>query len=433
MMQKSLLLLVVLSTLSPPAFAETGFLMPADIAYGYGSTSSESMQLQLKLTPEMTIDTPGSTRVVGSFRVRVDPTDRLEPGEAPRDAYAPLSRPLALGEVGLAEIRDLYVETELGDALLRLGKQQIVWGRLDGIKVLDILNPQDFREFILEDFGESRIGLWSAYLDASLGSWRAELAVIPDGTGHVIPNPGAWFELRAPRFRFGAGNDQPGLPLITESRAHDLDSTGAGLRMSRSIGRVDLALVAYTGIDPEPLGRITSDGNGPVVERYFERRQLAGFSAETGIGSAVVRIEYAIQPDRVFNLRTASSLEAVELDQHRAAIGIDFSLPGSIFINAQYLLDTVRNAPATLLRPDTDRLSTLYVRKSFGYDKVLVEARWYHSYTDKDDMVSASLSFLFGSNSRIRLQADAFSGTTSGLFGQFETRDRIVLGIEHVF
>jgi hypothetical protein len=191
--------------------------------------------------------------------------------------------------------------------------------------------------------------------------------------------------------------------------------------------------VGYSGIDPEPLGRIAGDGTSPVVERYFERRQLAGFSAETGIGNAVIRIEYAIQPDRVFNLRTASSLDAVELDQHRAAIGFDFSLPGSIFINAQFLLDSVRDAPATLVRPDTDRLSTLYVRKSFGYDKVLVEGRWYRSYTDKDDMVSASISFLLGNNSRIRLQADAFSGSSSGLFGQFEARDRIVLGLEHVF
>ena len=432
-MQKSLELLVILALLATPAFADTDFLMPADIAYGYGSTTSESMQLQLKLTPEMTIDTAGSTRVVSSFRVRVDPTDRLEPGEAPRDAYAPLSRPLALGDVGLAEIRDLYVETELGHGLLRLGKQQIVWGRLDGIKVLDVLNPQDFREFILEDFGESRIGLWSAYLDASLGSWRAELAVIPDGTGHVIPDPGAWFELRAPRFRFGAGDDQPGLPLTTESRAHDLDSTAAGLRLSRSVGRIDLSLVGYSGIDPEPLGRIAGDMTGAVVERYFERRQLAGFSAETSAGNAVVRIEYAFQPDRVFNLRAAAGLDAVELDQHRAAVGLDFTLPGSIFINAQFLVDSVRDAPATLVRPDTDRLSTLYVRKSFGYDKVLMEARWYHSYTDRDDMVSASISWLLGDNSRIRLQADAFSGTNAGLFGQFEASDRIVLGVEHVF
>ncbi len=432
-MKKTSFLLFALTILAARAHADTEFLMPADLAYGYGNTTSESMQLQLRLMPELNIDLSDSTRLVSSFRVRIDPTDRLEPGEAPRDAYAPLSRPLALGDTGLAEIRDLYIETDVGKSLLRLGKQQIVWGRLDGIKVLDVLNPQDFREFILEDFGESRIGLWSAYLDAPIGAWRAELAVIPDGTGHVIPNQGAWFELRAPRFRFGAGPEQPGLPLTTESRAHDFDSTAAGLRLSRSIGRVDLSLVGYSGIDPEPLGRIGSDGTGAVVERYFERRQLAGFSAETGIGNAVVRVEYAFQPDRAFNLRTPSSLTAVELDQHRAAIGLDFSLPGSVFVNAQFLLDTVRDAPTTLVRPDTDRLSTLYLRKSFGYDKVSLEARWYHSFTDKDDMFSAAISVLVGENSRVRLQADGFTGTTAGLFGQFESSDRVVLAIEHVF
>ena len=67
------------------------------------------------------------------------------------------SRPYRIGDAGTAEIRDAYLEFGLDNGLLRIGKQQIVWGRLDGIKVLDTVNPQDFREFILDDFDDSRI------------------------------------------------------------------------------------------------------------------------------------------------------------------------------------------------------------------------------------------------------------------------------------
>ena len=42
-------------------------------------------------------------------------------------------------------LRELYLDTKIGGVDLRLGKQQVVWGTADGIKLLDIINPTDFR------------------------------------------------------------------------------------------------------------------------------------------------------------------------------------------------------------------------------------------------------------------------------------------------
>ena len=41
--------------------ADPELSMPADLAYGYGSSLSESMQLQLKLTPEQAFETAEAT------------------------------------------------------------------------------------------------------------------------------------------------------------------------------------------------------------------------------------------------------------------------------------------------------------------------------------------------------------------------------------
>ena len=371
--------------------------------------------------------------MIMSARVRADARDELEPGRPDLDNYAPGSRPLQLGTTGTAELRDFYVELRSANGLTRLGRQQIVWGRLDGIKVLDLVNPQDFREFILVDFADSRIPLWSVYFDYNLGNWRAELALVPDGTGHAIPGDGAWFELTAPRFRYGAAPGQPGLPVITRQPGHSLDEAAAGLRLSRQFNNLELALVAYSGNDPEPLGRLVVADGAPAVERFYERRDAFGVSVDMGLGSAVLRAEYAFQPDRTFNTRSIGSLDTIGLDQHRAAIGLDIDGPLGVFVNVQYLVDTIAAAPDDLVRPDRDRVATLYLRRSFAYDSVILSARWYHSFTDDDDLAAVSLEHEINDSTSIELAAQFFSGIEAGLFGQFRDRDRLTLSLSHTF
>lgn len=57
-------------------------------------------------------------------------------------------------------LREFYFDTNLGDWFFRLGKQQVVWGTADGIKLLDIINPTDFRELNQNAAEDSRIPVW---------------------------------------------------------------------------------------------------------------------------------------------------------------------------------------------------------------------------------------------------------------------------------
>jgi len=56
--------------------------------------------------------------------------------------------------------RELYVDTEAAGWALRLGKQQVVWGTADGMKLLDIINPTDYAEMAQNVMDESRIPVW---------------------------------------------------------------------------------------------------------------------------------------------------------------------------------------------------------------------------------------------------------------------------------
>ncbi len=411
----------------------TPWTVPLTVSWGYGMDTNDTMQTVFKLEPRA--DIPLNDRWTMNFETRVwlDPDNQLEPGDMNRDSFAPGSRPLLLGDSGAVDVAELSLTYRSETVLLRLGKQRVNWGRLDGIKILDVTHPQSFREFILDDFDESRIALWGAYADLTLGRWRSEWLLNLDGSGHVIPDAGAWFELRAPRFRFGSDPDLPALPVVTDSPGHSLSDAGFGVRLSRSIGASDVSLLAYSGTDPEPLGRLGQRGTEPVVERFYERRTVLGFSLESALGPVAFRTEASLQPDRRFNTLGVNGLETIQRDQRRIAVGVDIDAPGQVFVNLQLVDDRVSAAPADLVRPDRDRLVTLALRRSFFYDNLLFEARAYQSLEDDDRMTTLGLRYSVGDSTTVRTRLDRFSGTRLGLFGQFAGRNRVTVSIEHVF
>jgi len=73
-------------------------------------------------------------------------------------------------------IRELYVEGsiptgETSELFMRVGKQQVVWGRTDLFRVLDIINPVDYsRQNIYDELEDIRIPQWIATAEYRWGA-----------------------------------------------------------------------------------------------------------------------------------------------------------------------------------------------------------------------------------------------------------------------
>ena len=65
-----------------------------------------------------------------------------------------------------ANLRELYVDMSGGDWEARLGKQQVVWGTADGMKLLDIINPTDYAEMAQDQMEDARIPVWALNLES---------------------------------------------------------------------------------------------------------------------------------------------------------------------------------------------------------------------------------------------------------------------------
>ena len=57
-------------------------------------------------------------------------------------------------------LREAYMDSEYGDWSVRAGKQQVVWGTADGMKLLDMINPTDYSEMAQNQMEDSRITTW---------------------------------------------------------------------------------------------------------------------------------------------------------------------------------------------------------------------------------------------------------------------------------
>lgn len=179
-------LAVLLALLGSSAGAErvtvSGYL-ENDTAYRIRSPYyTQKSQTHLEIEVEARLLDSLSLHAIG--RSIWDPPRRLV-GPDPDFGQKPVDRWYVAGTRSLeAELREAYIDWsgQLGPALVdvRLGKQQYVWGDAIGLRIIDIANAQDFREFVLDDFVDARIPTFGIRVDALIDEWSVQVFAVPD-------------------------------------------------------------------------------------------------------------------------------------------------------------------------------------------------------------------------------------------------------------
>jgi hypothetical protein len=284
-------------------------------------------------------------------------------------------------------IRELYAKKtfDLGDGkelFLKLGKQQVVWGRTDLFRVLDVINPVDYsRNNIYDELSDIRIPMWIAQAEYRMGAsesmqdrnfqivWNFDQFRANNlgqcGTPNVILDAGCFFRGMANLWDNGGtvanfANVAPATYLATNFGPHQigirnvhlpdwsLSNTQLGAKFEGvTAGGLSFSLNALTYRSQLPsLHSINGNGtvnpftggNGnttppnagtPVsaliaFDMHFPRVNLIGGSMDfqlPSIGSAV-RVEGAYTNGEEFANTSRSELFSKN-DVFRAVIGID--------------------------------------------------------------------------------------------------------------
>jgi len=408
----------------------------AEAEWGVETTTGDTQKFEVQIQPEWNFNLTDNLDLTIIGRIRLDAIDDLEPGRPNQGEIAWLSRRVLVGDPLELELREFYLETTVGETYLTLGKQQIVWGQADGLKVLDVVNPQDFREFVLDDFEDSRIPLWSVNAEIPIKELTLQLLWIPDLTYHNIPEFNSTYA-----FVSNVPTAPPFIPFKFEEvdrPNNPLKDSDIGARLSAFVGGWDLTLNYLYHYDDTPVVRrgfgLTEMGFGIVAQPGYERTHLIGGTFSNAFGDLTLRGELGYSFNKFYSTENLLDADGVlETDEFAYVLGFDWFGFSETFLSLQVFQNFLTEDDDGLLRDRVETNVSLNVQRDFLNDSLIAETLWVHNINHGDGFIRPKLSYEWTSDTKVWAGLDIFYGSGEGLFGQYDQRDRALLGIEWSF
>lgn len=390
---------------------------------------------EFTLTPTIEIDLSPRTKLVTSGRFRADAADELEPGRPFQTTRATGSDRVFIGDRSEIELREAYFQTKADGVTFTLGKQETVWGQSDGLKVLDIVNPQSFREFILADFATSRIPLWTAKVESQFGNWEVQAIWVFDQTADEFVDAPGEYTLTAPRF--SAPLMPIGLPIVDggiDRPSNRMRGSDLGIRLSRFWNGFDFTLNYLWRLSDRPVFRITSSGTEQIVRQEYDRNHLAGGTISRTIGDFVLRGEVGFLINEAY---TTTPVGGISLPEETTSVkyvaGLDWYGLGDTLVSVQFFQQALFRDISATIAPRVDNFVTAAVRQTFFRDTTTFSFIGLTNLNDGDWLLRPKFEYDISDAVGFSVGADIFIGDADQTFGQFEDATRVIAAIEFRF
>ncbi|MCF6324031.1 MAG: hypothetical protein L3J89_06890 [Gammaproteobacteria bacterium] len=386
--------------------------------WAYSTQAKQTQKFETTLKPEIEINSGRDMRLTAIGRIRYDAKNQID---VDNDTDA--------------ELREFYLETTIGRSFLTLGKQQIVWGKADGLKVLDVVNPQEWREFILDDFDQSRIPLWTVNAEIPVNDVTLQLLWIPDQTYHK-------FAAGDDLYTFTSPQQIPQLPdgvtrkMAAEERPDNtLQDADWGARLSTFWNGWDLTFNYLYHYDDRPVlyRQLSMTTNGLVasITPRYERSHLIGTTFSNAFGDFTLRGEAGYSLDRYISTNDATDLDGIVKTSELAyVIGMDWSGFSDTLLSTQVFQSLLSDYLPSMIRQETETTLTFLARRDLMNQTVSATLLWIHNLDFDDGLARPEITYQLNDVVSLKFGADIFYGDQIGLFGQFKKNNRVITSIE---
>ena len=238
-------------------------------------------------------------------------------------------------DFSLGELWIDYTDSMWG---IRIGRQNVVWGKADGIDITNVICPSDLSSFAAMTSDNSKLPVDALRLSFSGNQFTADAYWIPFFTPAVLP---------AEKIA-GLPIEKPGLSLWNGEY---------GLKFSGYFPLFDISVYGFYGWDDNPFVEYKSTSEGMVVTGKYRNMTMLGIDAAIPIKAVVLRTEAAFFPQRYFTYDERRN----ELS---ALAGLDW-MPTGWTLTAQYFCDYFTGSMDNLDRKDVyTHGATLSISKS---------------------------------------------------------------------
>lgn len=180
------------------------------------------------------------------------------------------------------EFREVYLLGSIGKNIdIKLGRQIVVWGKSDNIRVTDVINPLDMREPAMTDIEDLRLPLTMTRVDYYIGDFNISAMAIHEIRFNKIPAFGSDF------YPFPIAAPPENKPDST------LENTEYALAVNGIFSGWDVSAYYADFYNDEPRFEAVDGFSFPVFQLNHDRLQMVGTTANIALGNWLLKGEAA--------------------------------------------------------------------------------------------------------------------------------------------
>lgn len=329
------------------------------------------------------------------------------------------------GTDAVFELRELYLEY-LGDSFdLRIGKQQVIWGKSDGVFITDLVSPKDLSRFLVPDFVELRQAVTGVRANGYLGKHSLDLVWLPLFSPAILP---AGDSIWAASMPFPAGTAitaavEPGLSLENGEYFAKYSYLGSSF---------DLNLMGGWFWNDTPAFRVTAPPPALALQGEYYQSAAFGYGMAATVGPLVLRSEGAITLDKRYQA-DFSKYPPGYAERHgiQYLVGMDFSILGTTF-GLQFIQDLILDYDEALMNEEFINTATVAMVRTFASETVRLEMLAYIGMAEPDALLKTQVVWKMTDAFELSAGAWLFFGK-AGQFGQYNGNDSLFAGAKVSF
>ncbi len=334
-----------------------------------------------------------------------------------------------LKELNGFELREAYFDYSTDNWSFRAGRQLVIWGSADGMRITDLVSPMDMTEFLARDYDDIRMPVEALKFQYFKGAMKLELVYVPIFKGFILPtspkNPWAMTMPAPPNMQLKM--------MPAKEPDHTFENSEFGGRLTFNLSGIDFSLAGLHTFDKMPVFVTTADQTGLQITPTYNRMTFVGGDFSKPLGQFVLRGEMAFNINKHFAVK--SKQLPTKFEKHNtinALLGMDWYAPNQWMLSLQVANDAVLDYNDNLVKDKNSSLMTFNISKSLLNSTLKLSDFIYFDLNNSGFFNRFSADYSLSDQIHFMIGYDHFEGD-KGMFGIYKNNSEVWLKAQYSF
>ncbi|QGY47583.1 hypothetical protein GM418_29115 [Maribellus comscasis] len=310
------------------------------------------------------------------------------------------------------ELREAFFQYTTNNWDFKVGKQIVIWGVADGLRITDIISPMDYSEFLARDYDDIRIPVNAFRLMYIKPNYNFELVFVPVSEFFVLPvkeeNP----------WSITHSFETPYQVDMDNTPAQNLKNSEFGSRFSFYLSRIDFSVSALHTWNKMPVFNYGYSQNGDtlLLDENYSRMDMLGIDFSLPVSKFVIRGEVA---QYFRELQEINNNRFIKKNTTNILLGVDWYAGNDWTLMAQYYHKLINNYEKSMTNDKNTAYTTLSISKKIFRSTLNLESYSYVDLINKASFTRFSCDYSVTDQIHFMAGYDWFNGD-NGMFSYYK-------------